>query len=37
MPAAMYDGRGDVCMESVPEPRVPDPGEVGLEVKSAFI
>jgi (R,R)-butanediol dehydrogenase/meso-butanediol dehydrogenase/diacetyl reductase len=37
MLAAMYYGRGDVRMESVLEPPVPDPGEVGLEVLYAAI
>ena len=35
MKAAVYYGRGDIRIESVPEPSNPRPGEVVLEVTRA--
>ena len=37
MKAAVYYGRGDIRIESVPEPSDPRPGEVVLEVTRAAI
>ena len=37
MKAAVYYGRGDIRIESVPEPSNPRPGEVVLEVTRAAI